>query len=163
MLPPVSETHSAVHPPRFRKRIAFVAALLLLSGIAFCVAVSWNRDLARKTTAQAWAGNVREWLESSLTARPLAGSEWSLPSVLPDEFTSDRRPLIPYPPREDVYRLRYEGGPFVIVSSPRQGLITPGADGCAAVLFDHGKVSVVWLTDEDARAELAKRDALLGR
>lgn len=139
-----------------RKRIAAIIVLLLLSAIAFCALVVWNRDTHLKARAMEWAGSIQVWLTKYVQDRSY------LPPQLPADVIGTVGALeLPYPNRDEIVWLRTLDGPYVLVAGPKQGLIMPGGDGCAVVVYDHGTIRTAWMPRSEVRAEAQKRKDLV--
>ncbi len=152
------EVLSKQHRPMHRGRVFVILALLAVSAVAFSIFVCWHRDLRIKNNAMDWARKVGTSIQKYYDEKKF------IPPVLDEELVSlDHVAPITYPDKTDVARLRSVNGPFVLLTSKRCGLITPGADGCAAVVFTSGKITVKWMKTSEVNEERAKREALLAR
>lgn len=147
------------NPARDRRRkTAAIAILLVLSASGFCALVVWHRDAQLKTAAMDWAETTQAWFQAYIDERGY------LPFELSPDLPKAGGPFeLQYPNIEQVTRLRDQTGPYVLVAGPRQGLITPGADGCAAVIYDHGKIRVEWMTRSEIETAEKQRQSWLGQ
>jgi hypothetical protein len=141
---------------QIRGRLVRIALLLSLAALAFCLLVVWQRDARMKGAAMAWAEDVQSVLQRHLSEHA------SLPTEFPDAELIDLKNLeMPYPKAVDIPKLEGDPGPYVVIASPRRGLITPGGDGCAALIYDHGRFRIDWLTRADIERERAIRRELV--
>ena len=152
---PIDQVHRA-SPGWTRKRLAAIAGVLLLSAIVYCVLVVWQRDNLLRNAAIDRVVNIQVWVQEFLDERSF------LPPALPDDLLDGLgTPLCAYPHRHDVPHLRGLTGPYMLLAGPRQGLIMPGHDGCAVVMYDHGTIRTTWMSLAAVEAESQKREALL--
>ncbi|HNO78660.1 MAG TPA: hypothetical protein PKN33_11420 [Phycisphaerae bacterium] len=136
----------------FRKTVLF----LIVSAIVYCLVVVQQRDTRTKDEGMRWAKGVAADLQKILDERKF------LPQKFPDGHEIENgTPFVPYPSPEEVSRLELEEQPFLVVSGPRKGLIMPGRDGCACVMFDAGKVTAAWLSVPEVKAAQQRRQQLL--
>jgi len=83
-----------------------------------------------------------------------------LPPSLPPEVSFGKTARLPYPSVELVRSLRTKQGPQILTVSPRCGLIRPGGDGCAAIIYDGGRVSTRWMSMSEVREAIRQRQVL---
>jgi len=132
------------------------AIFLVVSAIVFCLIVVRQRDLHNKKVGMRWAKRVEVGLQKILDERKF------LPQKLPDGLELEHRTaLVPYPRSDEVSRLELAEQPFLVIAGPRRGLILPGQDGCACVMFDAGRVQAAWLSVPEVQAAQKRREQLL--
>ena len=137
------------------RKIRLTAIFLAVSSVVFCAIVVRQRDIGRKENSLKWAEKIQVRLQGILDERKF------LPRTLPDDLGVDPAELrLPYPLPDEVSRLETADAPFMLIVGPRVGLILPGGDGCAAVVFDAGRVEAAWLTIAEVDAA-QKRRAML--
>lgn len=135
-----------------RRRIFTTLVILALSALVFLAFVVQQRDVRAREIAVQRLEPVRKWLADYVEERGY------LPPEVPEDLALlPEHPALPYPAKEEINRIRRHEGPFALVIGQSVGLITPGTDGCAAVVYDHGQVRVEWLTLAEIRAEREKR------
>jgi len=140
---------------RQRRRLGALLVLLSVSGLLFVLVVSWQRDQSRIKATMDAAGSVAVWTQGYLDERG------HLPFELPRAVTEAIRPWeVPYPSREDIYRLDGLLEPFMLLAGPRQGLLLRKG-GCSTLLYQDKKVRAVWLTWDEVEQERDKRTQLL--
>ena len=100
--------------------------------------------------------NIQVWVEEFLEKRSFLPP--ALPNDLLEELGTPRRA---YPHHQDVPHLRGLAGPYMLFAGPHVGLILPGRDGCAVVMYDHGTIRTTWMSLAAVKAESQKREALL--
>lgn len=137
------------------RKIGLAAIFLVISSIVFCAIVVRQRDIGRKESSLKWAKKIQVRLQGILDERKF------LPRTLPDDLGVVPEELrLPYPSPEEVSRLETSDKPFMVVVGPHVGLIMPGRDGCAAVVFDAGRVEAAWLTVAEVDAAQERRAML---
>jgi hypothetical protein len=146
--PPSVKQPPLIVRANIRGRLVRVAAMLSLAAIVFCVLVVWQRDTRLRNLALAWADDVRQLLQAHLDEHAI------LPLEFPDKDLIDVSLLeMRYPTADEIPRLKDKPGPYVVIAGPRRGMITPDASGCAALIYEQGKIRVEWLTRPDIERE----------
>ncbi len=137
-------------------RLRWLALLLFVTSILFCLVVVWHRDSRMHYVAMESTRQVQEWIELEIA------QSQHLPLRLPDSLV-DRlgRPAIPYPDRDALYRLSRVDERYVLFAGARQGLILPGGDGSPAIVVEGDRLRTVWLTTEEVDEARAVRERLL--
>lgn len=116
-----------------------------------------QRDMRSKDASLQWAKRVEVSLQKILDERKF------LPQKFPGGLEIDQGvPLVPYPQPAEVSQLESSDQPFLVIAGPRKGLILPGQDGCACVMFDSGKVKAAWLSMAEFQAAQQRRQQLVG-
>jgi hypothetical protein len=129
---------------------------LAVSALVFLGVVVQQRDARGRDLALQQLEPARKWLAEYLDDRGY------LPPEVPDDSgLLPERPTLAYPAKEEITRLRRHDGPYALIIGRSLGLITPGMDGCAAIIYDHGKVRIEWLDLATIRAERQKRVDIL--
>jgi len=128
--------------PVARRRLGTAVILLILSALVFCVVVVRQRDVRLKRLAIAEVREVQKWVGDFLAIHRF------LPPKLPEDrtFFASGQPALAYPTSREIVRLRGHSGTIMLVAGPRCGMITPGGDGYAVLLYDAGKVSTQWIS-----------------
>ena len=146
-----------VAPQRTRRWVIASVAMLVAAGVVFCVLVVVCRDKQHRHNAIDELADVRQWLQE------FADEHGYLPPKLPDEIGfGESSPSLPYPSVQIIRIFRSQPGSHVLVAGPIRGMILPGKDGGAAVVYDEGKLSVRWLSRPQLRAEARNRRELFG-
>ncbi len=144
-----------VRHPGLGRNIRLTGIFLIVSAFVFCMLVVRQRDATRRELNLKWAENIQVQLQKILDERKF------LPRSLPTDLDVNPETLkIPYPSPDAVSRLEIQDQPFVLIAGPPKGLIMPGGDGCAVVLFDAGRVSAEWMTITEVEAALERRRKL---
>jgi hypothetical protein len=128
----------------------------VVSAVVFLGFVVQQRDARGRELALQQLEPARQWLADYLAERG-----YLPPEVPEDAGHIPERPALAYPAREEITRLRRHDGPYALIIGRSLGLITPGMDGCAAIIYDHGNVYVQWLSLDEIRAERQKRVDIL--
>lgn len=143
-------------PTRDQRRLGAAIGLLVISALVFCIVVARQRDVRLRQIQMNEVRDVCTWI----------GDYYKLHGFLPPALPADEPPfssflpLVPYPQSRQLRFLRDYKQPFLLAANSRVGMITPGGDGFAVVLFYDGKVSADWITPQrfaelrDARKEL---------
>ena len=135
-------------------RLRGMAILLVLSAAVFCLLVVYQRDQRTKQAVLDQADSVRAWLQEYLDEHGY------LPPRVPPEAGFGKGAKLPYPTVEIVRVFRSQPGPHVLAVGPICGLITPGGDGGAVIVYHDGRVYTRWLSLDEVREEIRKRRAL---
>ncbi len=129
---------------------------LFVSAVVFCLIVVRQRDVQNREAGMRWAREIQGSLQKILDERKF------LPQKLPaGQELEQASPFVPYPQPAEVSRLELAEQPFLLIAGPRRGLILPGQDGYACVMYDSGKVEAVWLSVPEAQAAQKRRQQLL--
>jgi hypothetical protein len=105
---------------------------------------------------ESWAEQIKDELQTYYDSRGY------LPPTAPEvRAVADGRLTVQYPNPGEILKLNRLAEPFIVMASPRAGLILPGADGCSAVFFEGGSFRTAWVSMADAQAALRERKALL--
>ncbi|GJM24147.1 MAG: hypothetical protein DHS20C16_05620 [Phycisphaerae bacterium] len=143
-------------PRSLGRNIRLTAIFLVVSAIVFCLIVVRQRDMRSKDASLQWAKRVEASLQKILDERKF------LPQRLPDGLDLDHGAAqVSYPQATQVSRLELSEQPFLVIAGPRKGLIMPGQDGCAGVMYDAGKVEAIWLSVAELEAARERRQKLM--
>ncbi len=136
-----------------RRQLVAAVLLLFAGGVVLCALVVRQRDQRVRLAALHKLDPARQWLNDYL-----AESSFLPPRL---EKVEIERPAMQYPAPAEIMVLRNEAGPFALFAGPVAGMIMPGADGCAALVYEDGRVHTRWLTLQELRAARQHREALV--
>ena len=148
---PTAHQQTARRRPMGMRKLAIV---LLVSAVAFAFLIIRQRNANVRGSALTAAEAVQSWVQDFLDQKAF------LPSRVPDDIIGKiGNPCIAYPDRIDLVALRPQQGPFVLVAG-RFHPILPAGKGCAALVYEQGRVSVNWLDGAEAKQARTHRKSL---
>lgn len=133
--------------------------ILVLSAVVFCMAVIRQRDVRLKQVSISQIREVESWVQDYYN------SHGFLPASLPPDqsFFDGQPPYLDYPERRQIPIISQQAGPIVLICAPLMGMITPGGDGHAALLFENGQLRSEWISPKQlTNLRQARRDLLAG-
>ena len=117
--------------------------ILALSAVVFCMAVVRQRDVRLKQLSLSQIQYVESWVKDYYA------SHGFLPPSLPADldFFDGQEPNLGYPePRQVPILNHHHGGPILLIAAPMMGIITPGGDGYAVLIFEKGQFRSQWIS-----------------
>lgn len=139
-----------------RRRIGAAVLILALSAVVFCMAVVRQRDVRLKQLSLSQIREVESWV------REYYKDHGFLPASLASDrtFFNGQPPRLDYPKPRQILLLRDHEGPILLVCAPMMGMITPGGDGFAVLIFENEQFRSEWLSPQEYSKLRAERREL---